>query len=216
MQLAAGQLIIILAPYLDYEIYATIKQLKDDNIMLEMKTDVEIPFDREILCMAVEGENIFEFYTHVIAKKDKIIFVKLPEFDGYSAIEKRKFNRVDCRIGFVATPISINNIQLTNNDKKFTGTIRNISGGGVMIETSLNLPPEMVFAFKLKLNFFMDCKAKIVRTIALDKSTYQCGCEFVENTLENVKNISLFAFREKLKQKRRELNQRRTVKGGKE
>jgi len=209
MQLAAGQLIIILAPFMDYEVYAAVKQVTEDKIMLEMKTNVEIPFDREILCMVVEEHNIFEFYTQVLAKNGAIVFVKRPVLDGYSAIEKRKFNRVDCRIGFVATPVSINNIHLPANDKKFTGMIRNISGGGVMIETNLNLPPEMVFAFKLKLNFFMDCKAKIVRSIALDKSTYQCGCEFVDNNLENIKNISLYAFREKLKQKRKELNHRR-------
>lgn len=216
MHLMVGQLVIILAPFMDYEIYAKVAQVSEDSATIEMKTDSEIPFDREILCMAVEDENIFEFYTQAIAKDNNLVFIKLPERNGYTEIEKRKFSRVDCNIGFVATPVSINNIPIPNSDKRFNGIIRNISGGGVLIETNLNLPVGMVFSFKLKLNFFMDCKAAIVRTLPAENGVYHSGCQFVENNIDNIKTISMYAFREKLKQKRQELNQRKITKGGKE
>jgi hypothetical protein len=159
---------------------------------------------------------MFEFYTQIIARKDNNIFVKLPANNEYNTLEKRKFNRVDCTIGFVATPTLINNVVLRNSDKKFSGIIKNISGGGVMVETNLNLPIGMVFTFKLKLNFFVECKAKVIRTIALDKDTYESGCQFVDCSIESTKTISLYAFKEKIKQKIKELNQSKLHIGGKE
>ncbi|MDF2841290.1 MAG: PilZ domain [Clostridia bacterium] len=209
-----GQLVIILAPFMDYEIYATVKQIMNENIILEMKADMEVPIGKEFLCIVVDNESVFEFYTQIDGRNGNYIFIKKPAVGGYSAIEKRKFTRVDCYIGFIATPTSINNIAINSKDKKFTGIIRNISGGGVMIESNLNLPKEMNFEFKLKLNFFMDCKAKIIRTEEIGKDIYHSGCEFIDNSIENIKNISLYTFKEKLKQKRRELNQR-IPKGGK-
>lgn len=215
MDLVNGQLIIILAPFMDYEIYANVKQITDENIILEMKADMEVPVEKEILCIVVDNENIFEFYTQIVGKNGNFILIKKPEFDACSVIEKRKFNRVDCHIGFVATPISINNIPLVKSDKKFTGVIKNISGGGVMIESNLNLPVDMDIAFKLKLNFFIDCTARIVRTEAVGKDYYHSGCQFIDNSIENIKIIALYTFKEKLKQKRKELNQRKSI-GGKD
>ncbi|HYE11595.1 MAG TPA: PilZ domain-containing protein [Patescibacteria group bacterium] len=209
MNLVKGQLLIILAPFIDYEIYANINQLSDEGIMLELKADMEVPIDKEILCIVVDEANMFEFYTKVTAKNEKFIFIKQPKDSEFNAIEKRKFNRVDCNIGFVATPVSINNISIHNSDKKFTGVIKNISGGGVLIESNLNLPVNMTFNFKLKLNFFLDCKAKVVRTDATDKTIYHSGCQFIESTLDTIKNISLYCFKEKLRQKRKELNNRK-------
>lgn len=215
MNLVQGQLIIILAPFMDYEIYANVKQITDENIILEMKADMEVPVEKEFLCIVVDNENIFEFYTQIVGKNGNFIFIKKPEFDECNVIEKRKFNRVDCHIGFVATPISINNIPLNKSDKKFTGVIKNISGGGVMIESNLNLPVDMDIAFKLKLNFFIDCTARVVRTEAAGKDYYHSGCQFIDNSIDNIKIISLYTFKEKLKQKRKELNQRKSI-GGKD
>jgi hypothetical protein len=209
MNLVKGQLIIILAPFIDYEIYANIKQLNDEGIMLELRADMEVPVYKEILCIVVDEDNIFEFYTKVTAKNERFIFIKQPTDSEFNAIEKRKFNRVDCNIGFVATPISINNISIYNSDKKFTGVIKNISAGGVLIESNLNLPVDMTFIFKLKLNFFLDCKASVVRTATADKAIYHSGCQFIESTIDNIKNISLYCFKEKLRQKRKELNNRK-------
>jgi hypothetical protein len=210
MNLIQGQLIIILAPFMDYEIYANVKEIIDENIVLEMKADMEVPLDKEFLCIVVDNESVFEFYTQIDGRNGNLIFIKKPILGGYSAIEKRKFNRIDCNIGFVATPVSINNMRIQNNDKKFTGVIRNISGGGVMIESNLNLPTEMDFVFKLKLNFFIECKARIVRTEEVGKNIYHSGCQFVDSPIESIKTISLYTFKEKLKQKRKELNQRKS------
>lgn len=215
MDIMLGQLIVILAPFMDYEIYANVREIKQDSIIIVLKSSVEIPSDRELLCLAVDNDNMFEFYTQVMARDGNLVYVKKPENRELNVIEKRKFNRVDCRIGFMGSPVSISNIPLPNTDKKFVGTILNISGGGVLIETNLNLPVDMVFHFKLKLNFFLDCKAKVIRTSAMDKTYFQSGCQFLESDLETVKTISMYAFREKLKFMRKELNQSKLKYGGK-
>ncbi len=215
MDILLGQLIVILAPFMDYEVYANVRQVKPDSIVLALKSNAEIPCDREILCIAVDDDNMFEFYTQVMARDGNMVYVKKPETKELSVIEKRKFNRVDCRIGFMGNPVSINNIPIPATDKKFIGTVLNISGGGVLIETNLNLPVDMVFNFKLKLNFFLDCKAKVIRTSAVDKAFFQSGCQFVSSDLETVKTISMYAFREKLRFMRKELNQTTINHGGK-
>jgi hypothetical protein len=214
MDIMLGQLIVILVPFMDYEVYANVRQINPDSIVIALKSSVEIPCDEELLCLVVDNDNMFELYTQVMVRKGNLIYVKKPENRELSAIEKRKFNRVDCRIGFMGNTVSISNIPLPNTDKKFMGTILNISGGGVLIETNLNLPVDMVFHFKLKLNFFLDCKARVLRTSVVDKNFFQCGCQFLDSDQETIKTISIYAFREKLKPIRKEWNQIKLNHGG--
>lgn len=215
MQFVQGQLIIILAPFIDYEIYANVKQFDKDTLVLETKTVTDIPVNKDILCIAVEDENVFEFYSQIDVKEENLIFIKRPLVDELNITEKRNFNRIDCNISFIASPISINNKSILNSGKKFTGYISNISGGGVLVESSLNLPIGMVFGFKLKLNFFIECKVRVIRTIATEDGIYHSGCQFVDMDLESVKAISLFGFKEQLKKKRKGLNSIKFAKGGK-
>lgn len=215
MEFVQGQLIIILAPFMDYEIYANVKQQDEDTLVLETKTSTDIPVNKDILCIAVEDDNMYEFYSQVDVKEDNLIFIRKPHVDQFNVIEKRNFNRIDCNIGFIAAPVSINNKTILNSDKKFTGNIRNISGGGILTETKLNLPVGMVFSFKLKLNFFINCKVKVIRTIPSANGEYHSGCQFIDMDLDGVKAISLYAFKEQLKKKLKELNNLKTTKGGK-
>lgn len=207
MNFAEGQLMIILAPYIDFEIYATVERFDKDVMILEMKSTVDVPYNTDILCIVIEPESMFEFYTQVITRKGNRIYAKLPDLNEYSPLEKRRFNRADCNISFVATPVSISNVSLKDRDRKFMGVIKNISGGGVKIETNLNLPIGLVFSFKLKLDFFLDCRAEVVRTTAIDNDTFESGCKFVQCSLEDIKAIALYAFKESLNLRRKDLKQ---------
>lgn len=216
MQFIQGQLIIILVPFIDYETYATVKHFDDNSIVLEVKTNKDLPINKEVLCIAVNGDSMFEFYTQINARNENLIFIKRPQLDQLNLIEKRNFNRINCNIGFVASPVSISSKTIYNSDKNFTGLILNISGGGVLTETNLNLPVGMVLNFKLKLNAFVDCKVIVNRTISSPKSnTFHSGCQFTDMDIESVKEISLYTFKEKLKQKRKDLNNIKMSQGGK-
>lgn len=216
MQFIQRQLVIILAPFIDYEIYAMVKHFDDNTVVLEIKTDKDVPMNKEVLCIAVNGDSMFEFYTQINARNENLLFIKKPQKDQLNVIEKRSFNRVNCDIGFVASPISIGNKTILNSNKQFTGTILNISGGGVLTKTNLNLPVGMVFSFKLKLNTFIDCKVMVNRTIASSEPyTFHSGCQFIAMDLESVKEISLYTFKEQLKHKRKDLNNITMLQGGK-
>lgn len=216
MQFVQGQLIIILVPFLEYEIYSTVRHSDDNTVVLEIRTNKDVPLNKEILCIAVNGDNMFEFYTQIDVRNENLLFIKKPQQDQLNIIEKRNFNRVNCNIGFVASPVSINSMGMHNSDKKFTGLILNISGGGVLTETNLNLPVGMVFSFKLKLNVFIDCKVMVNRTISsAGSNTFHSGCQFIDMDIENVKEISLYTFKEQLKQKRKELDNIKISQGGK-
>ncbi len=214
MQFIQGQLIIILAPFIDYETYAMVKHFDDNTVVLEVKTNKEVPINKEVLCIAVNDDSMFEFYTQISFRNEDMIFIKRPQQDQLSVIEKRNFSRINSNIGFVASPLSISNKTMINSDKKFTGLILNISGGGILTETNLNLPVSMVFGFKLKLNAFIDCKVMVKRTIASPESnTFRSGCQFIDMDIESVKEISLYTFKEQLKQKRKDLNNIRMTQG---
>ena len=57
--------------------------------------------------------------------------------------------------------------------KRFTGIIKNISAGGVMTQTNLDIPEDMEINFKLKLNYFMDCTAIVKRSTKVQDNYFQ-------------------------------------------
>ncbi len=207
MDFFVGQLIVVLAPYVEQELYTSIKNIAEDRLTLTVKSANILSQGKDLLCIAINGTDIFEFYSRVEEVYENNIYITKPIKTGVSFAEKRRFNRMDCRIGFVGRPLMINDIIMTNTDKQFTGTILNISAGGVLAETGLNLPEFMVFKFKLKLNYFMDCTAMIKRVIPSSvPGLFEAGCEFMEMSLDDLKTISLYVFKEQLKVRRKELN----------
>ncbi|MFZ5353441.1 MAG: PilZ domain-containing protein [Bacillota bacterium] len=213
MNYFVGQLIIVLAPYMEQELYTSIKAIKEDKLVLTVKSANILSLGKEILCIAINGTDIFEFYSKVEEIYDNTVSISRPNNSGVSFQEKRRFNRMDCKIGFVGRPLMINDVLMTSSDKQFSGTVLNVSAGGVLIETSLKLPEFMVFKFKLKLNYFLDCTAIVKRTVPSSTAgLFESGCEFMEMPLEDIKTISLFVFREQLKMIRKELNKNATNK----
>lgn len=206
MDFAIGQLVVILAPYMENEVYANIKYIMDDKLSLTLKSKCNLIKGRDILCLVINNHDMYEFYSHVEDVAGNDIYIRKPIKTGLSAVEKRKFNRADCSIGFVGMPTILGDRPIISTDKKFSGTIKNVSAGGVLAEIPAHLPKDSVFCFKLKLNFFVDCIAIVRRTIEIPSSNiFECGCEFVNLSLENVKTISLYVFREQLKLKRKEM-----------
>jgi c-di-GMP-binding flagellar brake protein YcgR len=95
---------------------------------------------------------------------------------------------------------------VSKSSKTFSGTIKNVSAGGILAETNLCFPLNTVFSFKLKANYFIDCVARVRRVSEVPSANkYEMGCEFLDMSLDNVKSISMFTFKEQLKHKRKEL-----------
>lgn len=207
MKLIQGQLIIMLAPYIEQEIYANIKGIKEHEIILTVKSVNVLSIDKNILCISVDNNEIFEFYSVVEESYENTIHIRKPLKNGLSNAEKRRFNRMDCEIGFIGRPVIISDVMITRIDQQFNGTIKNISGGGVLIRTGSMLPEYMVFKFKMKLTYFMDCIAIVRRSVKSSEEGYfESGCEFIEMPVEDIKRISLLVFKEQLKARRKELN----------
>jgi len=206
MDFKLGQLVVILSPFTEVEVYGNIKFIADRSLTITVKTAGLLKEGWAILCLVIDETDVYEFYSSVEFLEGNTILVESPVETGLSTIEKRRFNRVDCEIGFVARPMIINNISVAKSGKTFTGTIRNISAGGVLAETNLCLPKDTVFSFKLKANYFIDCIARVRRVSEVpNEKRYEMGCEFINMSVDNVKAIALFAFKEQLKRKRKEL-----------
>ncbi len=206
MEFKLGQLVVILSPFTEVEVYGNIKLMKDRSLTLTIKTAGLLKEGWDILCIVIDDMDIYEFYSKVEFLDGNNVMIEMPVENGLTSIEKRRFSRVDCEIGFVARPMIINNVSVAKSGKTFVGTIRNISAGGVLAETNLCLPRGTVFSFKLKANYFIDCIARVRRVSEVpNEKRYEMGCEFINMSVENIKTISMFAFKEQLKKKRKEL-----------
>jgi c-di-GMP-binding flagellar brake protein YcgR len=201
-----GQLVVILSPFTEIEIYGNIKFITDKTITLNIKTAGLLKEGWDILCLIIDETDAYEFYSKVEFLEGNTILIERPVEAGFNIIEKRRFNRVDCEIGFVGRPMLINNVSIAKSGKTFMGTIKNISAGGVLAETNLCFPTDMVFSFKLKVNYFIDCIAKVRRVSEVpNQKKYEMGCEFINLSVEDMKAIAMFTFKEQLKLKRKEL-----------
>lgn len=206
MEFKLGQLVVILSPFTDSEVYGNITFIADRSLTLSVKTAGLLKEGWDILCIVIDDMEIYEFYSRVEFLEGDNALIERPVENELSSIEKRRFNRVDCEIGFVARPLFINDVSIPKSGKTFLGTIKNISAGGILAETNLCLPKGMVFSFKLKVNYFIDCLAKIRRVSEVpNEKRYEIGCEFINMNVEDIKTVSIFAFKEQLKRKRKEL-----------
>ncbi|HYE81817.1 MAG TPA: PilZ domain-containing protein [Clostridia bacterium] len=206
MDFKLGQLVVILSPFTEVEVYGNIKFLAPRSLTLTVKTAGLLKEGWDILCIIIDDMDVYEFYSRVEFIDGNNVLIERPVEDDMSSIEKRSFNRVDCEIGFVARLMLINNVSVAKSGKTFIGTIKNISAGGILAETNLCLPKDMVFSFKLKINYFIECIVRIRRVSEIpNEKRYLIGCEFINMSVEDIKAISLFTFKEQLKKKRKEL-----------
>ncbi len=205
MEFRNGQFLVILSPFTDSEAYGYINSITEDSLILSVNPAGFLRNGWEILCIFLENDDIYEFYSEITYLEGNEIIIKKPIENKLNTIEKRRFARVDCEIGFVARPVTINNVSVGKLGKTFLGTIKNISAGGVLAETNLCLPVDSVFSFKLKTNYFIDCTAKVLRVNELpSEKKFQMGCKFVNMRIEDFKAISTFTFKEQLKKKRKQ------------
>ena len=155
MEFKPGQMIVILSPYDNVEIYGNIADTKAGALELTVKTAGQLKEGWDISCLIFDDADIYEFYSRVNVVDGNRVIIEKPIVDGLTAIEKRRFGRVDCNIGFVARLMFINDVSVGKLNKSFVGTIKNISAGGILAETNLCLPKNTIFTFKLKLSYFL-------------------------------------------------------------
>lgn len=206
MEFKAGQLIVILSPFTEIEVYANIRHVAESTLTLTVKTAGLLKEDWDILCIVMDDTVVYEFYSKVNFLESTNVVIQKPVSSGMSEIEKRRFNRVDYEIGFVARLMQINNISVAKAGKTFVGKTKNLSAGGILAATNLKLPVSTVFNFKLKVNYFIECTAEVKRVNENpEEENYLMGCEFVDMSLEEIKAISLFTFKEQLRIRQKEL-----------
>lgn len=207
MDFKTGQMIVILTAYNDMEILGNITGNGAGMITVRVKAAGLLKAGWEVSCLVFDETEIYEFYSRIISAEDNNIALEEPNIDDTNIVEKRRFGRVDCNIGFVARLMFLNDVSVEKLNKSFMGRIKNISAGGMLAETNLCLPKGTIFTFKLKINNFMDCIARVRRVSEVPgEKMYEMGCEFISMKLENIKEVSMFTFKEQLKRKRTELH----------
>lgn len=207
MDFKTGQMIVILTAYDDMEILGNITGNGAGMLTVRVKAAGLLKAGWEVSCLVFDETEIYEFYSRIISAEDNNIALEEPQIDDTNIVEKRRFGRVDCNIGFVARLMFLNDVSVEKLNKSFKGRIKNISAGGMLAETNLCLPKGTIFTFKLKINNFMDCIARVRRISEVPgEKMYEMGCEFLSMKLENIKEVSMFTFKEQLKRKRTELH----------
>jgi c-di-GMP-binding flagellar brake protein YcgR len=199
MELTKGGQVAIISPADASEIQGDITDIDDCYITITTNIKCNLKSGYEFLMLAYDKREIVEYYCKVVKVECTDLKILRPDVNPENKGEKRRFNRVPCSIGFIGS--------IAGNSSQFYGTVRNLSGGGIMMETGSEFSIGVVFNLKLRVNFVTyDCMAMVVRKKdAEGGSAYEYGCQFLKMPVEDVKKLSTFVFQEKLKSIRKEM-----------
>ena len=111
--------------------------------------------------------------------KDHLILA-IPEKEKINILQRREFIRVPLEKEVNCYLIGINDKKIESN-KVFPATIKDISGGGVLLNSSLSLPPGTILVFEIELDhhkFLLTIN--VLRNIENEENgTMDLGCQFI-------------------------------------
>ena len=75
------------------------------------------------------------------------------------------------------------------SDKRFPAVIKNISGGGVLLNTKLSIPKDTILLFELELEETLLLTVRVLRNEVDSDNSNNLGCEFIGITDEKRQKI---------------------------
>ena len=177
-------------------LYISMPISKGYTVPLKPGSIVKIVFFKE--------KNTYSFKAEIIENIwGKIPKIKIALKSPLKKIQRRKYYRLDAFIPTKFYPEKQEN-------KKYTGVIENISGGGMLLAASLDLKIGDIIKFRLNLKDYgvLDLKGKVVRKNKNEKSlkyNYLYGIYFMDINEKNRDIIIKYIFEEQRKLRNRGL-----------
>lgn len=168
----------MIPPYLS--LWGIIKAIDEQYLTVEIEGKYAQKEKRQVRCIIPKETKACIFETWILKGEGNQLLLQKPEEEGINVVQRRKYIRVATEIPVVCYLIGFNDEKI-NSRKFFPGVVKDISGGGVLINTPLSLPIGTVIVFELELDQSkLLLTAKVLRnTESYVDGTRELGCGFI-------------------------------------
>ncbi|KAB3532156.1 PilZ domain-containing protein [Alkaliphilus pronyensis] len=159
---------------------------------------------RRAKCTIPGEKNVCIISSKIHGFENDLLFIEIPTQNNIKVLQRRKYVRVEIDKDIECYLIGINDKRIENT-KFFPAKLKDISGGGVLIKTSLSIPVGTVIVFEMILNGApILLTVKVLRNIENNNDkTWNLGCEYIGITDNDRQRIISFCSKEQIKQKKR-------------
>lgn len=159
-----------------------IKKIEDYNFTVELKQDYEQNKSQKVECIITNETKtkacIFESIIKNVNKN--ILDFKKPHKDNVKIAQRRQYVRVPIDKEVNCYLIGINDKKIESN-KVFPAIVKDIGGGGVLLNSALTVPIGTIFTFEIMLNnnkFLLTIK--VLRSMEDEEDgSIDLGCKFI-------------------------------------
>lgn len=195
----------VIPPYLTF--WGVIDHIKDDYIVVDIVGQYAQKDDRQVNCIIPGDTKVCLFSTVIKGSIEGKLILSLPSSDNIQILQRRKYVRVPAQIDVKCFLIGFNN-KMINSNKEFPATVKDISGGGVLLNSKLSPPIGTLLVFELALenNSFV-LTVKVLRNIENESGEGRdLGCEFVGITDSDRQKVIAYTNKMLLKIKNKAVN----------
>ncbi len=160
----------------------TIVELKDDYIILETDINYAQKGAQKVKCTITDDDKtmVCLFETTIKQGENKELILIRPDGKRIQITQRRKYVRVPINKETSCYLIGIKGRQV-ESDRPFASIIKDISGGGVLLNSKMSLPINTVLFFELQLirdSFLLT--VEVLREMENNKDgTNDFGCQFI-------------------------------------
>lgn len=167
----------VIPSYLVFE--GIITAIKNGYIIVNISGEYIQKDEQRVRCGIVHEGKVCTFSTNIKGFVSGKLVLEEPLPEDVKILQRRKFIRVATDFSVDCFLVGFNNKTIDSN-KKFPATIKNISGGGVLINTPLSLPVDTILVFELVLEgqlFILT--VRVLRNEENSDGSRDLGCEFI-------------------------------------
>lgn len=184
----------------------TIKELDRDFIVVELDLEYAQKEQQKVRCTIVNDARtlVCLFETTIDQCRGNKLVLDRPEGREIEITQRRKYVRVPVDKEVKCYLIGINGRQI-ESDKVFPAIVKDISGGGALLNSPLSLPVGTVLVFEIELdNYPLLLTIEVLREMEnTEDGTKNLGCQFIGICDTDRQRIIAYCNRQQLNLKRR-------------
>ncbi|SDL28782.1 flagellar brake protein [Natronincola ferrireducens] len=193
----------IIPPYLSF--WGVISGVEEEYIVVDIEGEYIQKQEKTVKCTIPSDANICVFYGVIKGCIEGKLILMMPKPDEFEILQRRKYARVPTDFQVNCFLIGYNNKKI-NSNKRFIATVKDISGGGVLLSSELFIPIGTVLVFELLLNNDpLVLTVKVLRNIeSTNNDNRDLGCEFIGLSHSDQQKIIAYTNKVQLKLKQKQ------------
>ncbi|WP_192929581.1 flagellar brake protein [Alkaliphilus serpentinus] len=192
----------VIPPFLSF--WGRVYKIEKKLFIVEISGQYIQKEPRKVKCTLPTEQKVCIFDTIIHGSQKNMLIIEMPNNNKVQVLQRRRYIRVPIDIGVQCFILGINDQKIETN-KYISAIAKDISGGGVLINSSVSLPIGTVVVFEINLDgISLILTAKVLRNEENQTdATRDMGCEFIGLDDSNLMQLINFASKQQLKNKRR-------------